>query len=97
MKKKLVLFYSDSCKPCHHQKPLVEKTAKEYKIPLELISVDNEKGLNFANNFGVKGWPYLLFIVDDIVKEEIIGYDTNSPEELNKKRITNVLKHLQVV
>jgi thiol-disulfide isomerase/thioredoxin len=97
MKNKIVLFYSSSCEPCKYQKPLVEKVAKEHKIPLELIAVDNEQAFNFAKDFGVKGWPYVLFIVGDIVKEEMIGYDTNATEENNKNRLLKTLKELNFI
>jgi thiol-disulfide isomerase/thioredoxin len=97
MKNKIVLFYSSSCEPCKYQKPLVEKVAKEHKIPLELIAVDNEQAFNFAKDFGVKGWPYVLFIVDDIVKEEMVGYDTLSGEDANKDRLIKTLKTLKFI
>jgi thiol-disulfide isomerase/thioredoxin len=97
MKKKIVLFYSSSCEPCKFQKPLVESVAKEYKIPLELIAVDNEEAFNFAKSFGVKGWPYVLFIADDIVKEQMIGYDTTSPENNNKNRLLKTLKEIKFI
>lgn len=97
MKNKLVLFYSETCKPCQFQKPLVEKVAKEYKIALELICVDNDKAFNFAQQYGIKSWPTLLFIVNNIVSHELIGYDTNSNENLNKQRLLEDLKNLKFI
>lgn len=97
MKNKIVLFYSPNCEPCKFQKPLIEKVSKEYKIPLELISVDNEEAFNFAKDFGVKGWPYVLFIANDLVVEQMIGYDTNATEENNKNRLLKTLRELKFI
>jgi thiol-disulfide isomerase/thioredoxin len=97
MKNKIALFYLDNCEPCQHQKPLIEKVSKEYKIPLEVIPGHTKEGREFSEGFGIKGFPYVLFISDDIVKEEMIGYDINSPEEVNKERLLATLKQLKFI
>ena len=91
MKYKLALFYSPSCEPCKFQKPLVEKMSKKHKIPLEVINVDTIEGQQHAQLFGIKGWPHLLFIQDEIIKEEMIGYNTGLPVEENEKRFEDQL------
>jgi thiol-disulfide isomerase/thioredoxin len=91
MKNKLALFYSPTCEPCKFQKPLVEKVSKKHKISLELINVDTKEGQDHAALFNIKGWPHLLFIVDDIVKEEMIGYNTSVKEEDNERRLEDEL------
>jgi thiol-disulfide isomerase/thioredoxin len=97
MKNKIALFYSSTCEPCQHQKPLIEKISKEYKIPLELISVDVKEGFDFAQNFGVKGFPYTLFIIDDVVEGEIVGYNMGGGNEENEKALLAVLKGLNFI
>jgi thiol-disulfide isomerase/thioredoxin len=97
MKNKLALFYLESCEPCKFQKPLIEKVAKEHKIPLEVIPGHTKEGREFSEGFGVKGFPQVLFIVDDVVKEVMMGYDTNSSEEVNKNRILSTLKELKFI
>jgi thiol-disulfide isomerase/thioredoxin len=97
MKNKIALFYSSTCEPCTYQKPLIEKIAKEHKIELELISIETKEGFEFAQNFGVKGFPYTLFIVDDVVKAESIGYDIRNAKEENEKSILKVLKELNFI
>jgi thiol-disulfide isomerase/thioredoxin len=93
MEIKLALFYSEGCKPCQHQKPLIEKISKEKDIPLEVISVDSNAGFDYAQQYSVKGWPHLLVInKEDIIVDEIIGYDFSVPEKDNKKRIMDTLK-----
>jgi thiol-disulfide isomerase/thioredoxin len=97
MKNKIALFYLDNCEPCKYQKPLLEKVTKEYKIPLEVIPGHTKEGKEFAEGFGIKGFPYALFISDDTVKEVMIGYDVNSPEEVNKQRLISKLKELKFI
>jgi thiol-disulfide isomerase/thioredoxin len=94
MKNKLALFYSPTCEPCQHQKPLVEKISKKYKIPLELINVDTKEGQEHAALFNIKGWPHLFFIVEDTVKEEMLGYNTGVKAEDNEKRLENELHRI---
>jgi thiol-disulfide isomerase/thioredoxin len=97
MKNKIALFYLDGCEPCKFQKPLIEKITKEYKIPLEIIPAHTKEGREFSEGFGIKGFPYVLFISEDIVKEEMIGYNVNSPEEENKERLLSTLKTLKFI
>lgn len=92
---KLVLFWSSGCEPCQHQKPLIEKLSKEMKISTEFVSVDTEDALAHAREYGVKGWPHLLIIKDDIVVDEIIGYDLGANEEMNKKRVSTMINNAQ--
>jgi thiol-disulfide isomerase/thioredoxin len=94
MKYKLALFYSPTCEPCTFQKPLVEKMSKKHKIPLELINVDSKEGQDHAKLFEIKGWPHLLFLEDEVVKEEMIGYNTGLPVEENEKRFEQQLKNI---
>lgn len=95
MKNKVVLFYSNTCEPCRHQKPLLEEIAKDLKLTLELVSLDEPESAAFAHNFGVRSFPHTLFVVDDIVKEEMLGYDLSKPKEENKINILNTLKQLK--
>lgn len=93
MKFKIAMFFSKTCEPCTLQRPIVEKISKQYKVPVEYVSVDTQEGHEHAKLFNVKGWPHVLFIVDNIVKEEQIGYDLQRDKEANEKRFENNLKN----
>ena len=93
MKYKIAMFFSNSCEPCQKQRPIVEKIAKKYKIPVEYVSVDNNEGFQHAQKFGVKGWPHVFFIVDNIIKEEQIGFDLQRGLPENENRFENNLKN----
>ena len=94
MKNKLALFYIEGCEPCEYQKPVIEKLAKEYKLELELIPTHTNQGFEFSKKYNIKSFPTLLLIEKEIIKEAIIGYDLNSLEEVNKKRIIEIFKKL---
>jgi len=89
---KLVLFFSEECEPCKHQKPITIKISKKYNIPLELIEIKDNETFIKARNFGIKSWPNILFIKNDTVVEQHIGYDLGVSEEANENTFENILK-----
>jgi thiol-disulfide isomerase/thioredoxin len=97
MKNKLALFYMNSCKPCQYQKPLVEKIAKKYKLFLEMIETENKEGFKFAEHYEILGFPSLVLIKDDIIINQINGYDFESSEEVNEKKIVDALKEFNFI
>lgn len=88
---KIVLFFSDSCEPCSHMKPLLEEIAEETGVLLEKIEVSSSNEL--IQDFNITSYPTALFIKDNIIVENLIGYSTNTPRETNKEFILDVIKH----
>lgn len=78
---RFVLFYSKSCSPCQYLKPILEKYTSDYKIPIEMIDVDEEAGLDSAKKHNIKAWPTLFAVVDGKIQNYKIGADMSNSEE----------------
>ncbi len=71
----LTLFVSNHCSGCH---PMIEKceeiVSKNYDIDLEVYNIDDsDEAMSLAKSFYVMSTPTLLFRVNDIVIDELVG------------------------
>jgi thiol-disulfide isomerase/thioredoxin len=97
MNNKLVLFWAEGCEPCSHMRPIVAKVSKEMKLPLDEYNMVTPGIETYARDYGVKGWPHLLIVKDDVVVEEIVGYDLSASNKVNKDRLTeNIARSLGI-
>lgn len=78
---RFVLFYSKSCAPCGYLKPILEKYTKFYKIPIEMIDVDEEAGQDSARKHKVQAWPTLFAVIDGKVQTYKVGANMGDSEE----------------
>lgn len=81
----VVRFTADWCQPCQTLKPIFEQVAlANPTVKVYIIDVDKDK--ETAVDFGVRGIPTLLKIVDKEEKERLVGGQTKEAvEELFKK------------
>ena len=90
---KLVLFWAPGCEPCSFMRPIIKKISKELNIPLDEYNMVDNGVEQYAVNYGVKGWPHLLVIKNDIIVTETIGYDLTVSTKENKERVLNIIKN----
>ena len=71
----LTLFVSNHCSGCH---PMIEKCKeivdKNYDLDLEVYNIDDsDEAMSLAKSFYVMSTPTLLFRVNDIAVDELVG------------------------
>jgi thioredoxin 1 len=67
----LVDFHADWCGPCKMLEPIVESLAETTAATVLKVDVDAHQGL--AGEYGVRGVPTLLLMVDGEVAERVVG------------------------
>lgn len=88
---RLVMFYSNTCKPCQFLKPILEEYVVEHKLSLDLVLVDEPEGREHAEKNNVQGWPLVFILKNNIVQHVLMGADINSPVEVTKNRLKEEL------
>src|ERR1700690_2115803 len=58
----IVDFWAPWCGPCKMIAPVLEKFAKEFAGNLIVAKVNTDENPEWANNFGVRGIPTMLFV-----------------------------------
>jgi len=58
----IVDFWAPWCGPCKMVAPVLEKFAKEFAGNLIVAKVNTDENPEWANNFGVRGIPTMLFV-----------------------------------
>lgn len=66
-------FYADWCGPCQMISREIKEIAKEYK-DLTIYKVNIDEFPDLAMEYDVLSIPTLLFIKDNEIKDEVIGY-----------------------
>jgi thiol-disulfide isomerase/thioredoxin len=87
----LVLFYSETCSPCKGFRPLFKELSKEHKLLLEEIKVEDKGAFNHAQEYGISAFPYALIIKDNIIVDQIVGFDVEESNQNNKKRMFEII------
>lgn len=72
----LVDFWATWCGPCQMIAPVVEDIAKEGKIKVGKVNVDDEQEL--AINYGVMSIPTLIFFKNGNPVKEVVGFHSKS-------------------
>jgi thioredoxin 1 len=67
----LVDFYAGWCGPCQTLEPIVESLAETSAATVLKVDVDAHQAL--AGEYGVRGVPTLLLMVDGEVTERVVG------------------------
>jgi thiol-disulfide isomerase/thioredoxin len=88
---RLVLFYSEGCKPCQFLKPILIDYTQQKGIELELVSVDTPEGETHARAHQIEGFPTIFVVNNNVVRHTLYGADMNAPEEMTKQRFDNEL------
>lgn len=66
-------FYADWCGPCQMISREIKEIAKQYK-DLTIYKVNIDEFPDLAMEYDVLSIPTLLFIKDNEIKDEVIGY-----------------------
>lgn len=66
-------FYADWCGPCQMISREIKEIAKQYK-DLAIYKVNIDEFPDMAMEYDVLSIPTLLFIKDNEIKDEVIGY-----------------------
>ena len=67
----LVDFYADWCGPCKMLNPILEKVSEKVEAKICKVNVDESREL--AQQFGVKGIPFLVVMKDGKMVEKSVG------------------------
>lgn len=90
--RKLVFFSSDGCSFCNIAKPVYLPLLKSMKVPVEMVSLDEKEGNEFAQGLGVSGIPTFLLVKNGKVTYRFQGYDTQLTEEQNITNLKNTIQ-----
>jgi thioredoxin 1 len=69
-------FFSDNCLPCERIAPLLEELATSHEFPpskVVFVKINVEEHPMICTQYGVTGWPTILFFKDGKVQTEIVG------------------------
>lgn len=69
----LVDFGATWCGPCKKLHPIMDELAEEFGNKLKVVEVDVGESPQTAMKFGVTSVPQLLFFMDGIVRETVVG------------------------
>lgn len=72
----LVDFWATWCGPCQMIAPVVEDIAKDGKVKVGKVNVDDEQEL--AINYGVMSIPTLIFFKNGKKVKEVVGFHSKS-------------------
>lgn len=80
----LVDFWAEWCGPCKMISPLIDQLAEEMgdKAVVGKVEIDTAQAL--AAKYGVRSIPFLLFMKDGEVKDQIVGANVTK-ESLKEK------------
>jgi thioredoxin 1 len=68
----VVDFWAPWCGPCRMVAPSLDKIAKEYAGRLVVAKVNTDENPAWANRFGVRGIPTMLFVAGgQVVRQEV--------------------------
>ncbi len=57
-------FWAEWCGPCRVLKPILEKLAREFEGKFLLAKIDSDRNQRLAGQFGVRGIPTVVAVVD---------------------------------
>jgi len=69
----LVDFWAEWCGPCKMISPLIDELAEEMGDAAVVGKVEVDTAQNLAAKYGVRSIPFLLFLKDGEVKDQIVG------------------------
>ncbi len=80
----LIDFWAEWCGPCKMISPLIDELAEEMGDAAVVAKVEVDKQQALAAKYGVRSIPFLLFIKDGEVKDQIVGANVTK-ESLKEK------------
>lgn len=74
----LLDFYADWCGPCKSLLPVVEKLSAKYEDKVIIAKVNVDTNAELASEFRVRSIPALFLIDKGVVKEQMIGLQSEA-------------------
>tara|TARA_R110002074_G_scaffold194614_1_gene360693 strand:- start:1014 stop:1331 length:318 start_codon:yes stop_codon:yes gene_type:complete len=86
----VVDFYADWCGPCKMLTPILEKVSEKVEAKICKVNVDESQEL--AQQFGVRGIPFLVVMKDGKMVEQSVGFkdETTILEMISRHENTQV-------
>ncbi len=69
----LIDFWAEWCGPCKMISPLIDQLAEEMGDKAVVAKVEVDKAQALAAKYGVRSIPFILFMKDGEVKDQIVG------------------------
>ena len=77
----LVDFSANLCAPCRAIAPVLEQLAEQYAGKLKVAEVNCDDNQEYAQRYGVRAFPTLLFFKNGKVVDSIVGAPPRSKLE----------------
>lgn len=84
----LVDFNQTLCAPCRAIAPVLEELGAQFKGKLKIVKINCDENQEYAQNYGVRAFPTLLFFKNGKVVDQLVGAAAKSKLQ---ERILNVL------
>jgi len=81
----LIDFWAEWCGPCKMISPLIDELAEEMGDDAVVGKVEVDTAQELAAKYGVRSIPFLLFMKDGEVKDQIVG--ANVTKDALKKKL----------
>ena len=69
----VVDFYADWCGPCKILAPILERVSEKIETHAKICKVNVDESRALAQQFGVKGIPFLVVLKDGKMVEQSVG------------------------
>lgn len=80
----LVDFWAEWCGPCKMISPLIDQVAGEVEGKAKVGKVNVDQAQALAAKFGVRSIPFLIFVKNGEIKDQIVGAAVTKDQLVSK-------------